>query len=358
MFARGGRATVPTVLLAGAFGQGNPGDESVLHAFLDALDGCDIYATTRGRQRTCGAGFRRVPSDDRMAVARAALEADLVIVTATVFKTLHPSTNRHPHALLLNTLALTAAARAVGKPAIFAGVGAGTLEDTRARLLARSIVSLAGPVYLRDAESAEVLRDAGVNRPLTVCSDVVWQTMNVRTTGSDRSGGKVVAALSHLVGGPALTRSLAETLRQLRHEGFEVVVQPWQAGHDDRMAAELVSMIGRPVEIWEPPQNVAQAVTQLAAARTVIGLRYHALVAAASAGVSFVGVAHEPKQVAVARRLNQVSVTPDVSTRELLNAARTALVSPAPPQRLVDMERRLANRLLGDVRELAFLRYQ
>ncbi len=124
------------------------------------------------------------------------------------------------------------------------------------------------------------------------------------------------------------------------------------------MATELVSMIGRPIEIWEPPTNVEEAVNQLAAARTVIGLRYHALVAAASAGVSFVGVAHEPKQFAVARRLNQVSVNPNATPEELLRATRKALSSPAPSRRLVEIERGLANRVLGDVRELAFLRYQ
>ena len=375
-FSRNRRVTRPTVLIAGAFGQGNPGDESVLHAFLDALDGCDISVTTARQESGENAGFQAVSSNDRFAVARTALKADLVVVTATVFKTLHPSTNRSRHALLVNTLALTTAARAAGKPPVFAGVGAGSLEDGRAKLLARSIASLAGPVYLRDAESAQVLRDAGVNRPLTVCSDVVWQTLsqtsgaNARYGGSTgaggrtgasgvpRSGDKIVVVLSHLADGPTLTRSLAETLRRLRRDGFEVVVQPWQAEHDDRMTAELVSMIGRPIEIWEPPAKVDQAATQLAAARLVIGLRYHALLAAASAGVSFVAVAHEPKQHAVARRLRQVAVTPDVSPDDLLNATRTALTVPSPSRQEVALERGLANRMLGDVRELAFLRYQ
>ena len=363
MSPRDRRARRPTVLVAGAFGQGNPGDESVLQAFLDALDGCEISVTTRRRGAVDGSGFRSVPSDDRIAVATTALNADLVVVTATVFKTLHPSTNRPRHSLLVNTLALTAAARAAGKPPVFAGVGAGCLDDGKAKLLARSIVSLAGPVYLRDAESAQVLRDAGVNRSLTVCSDAVWQTVNQAHgkagSGSDRGcGRKIVVALSHLAGGPTLTRSLAETLRRLRRDGFEVVVQPWQAQHDDRMAAELVSMIGRPVEIWEPPARVDESVRQLAAARVVIGLRYHALVAAASAGVSFVAVAHEPKHHAVARRLRQVSVTPDANPDDLLNATRMALDLPTPSQHEVALERGLANQMLGDVREMAFLRYQ
>jgi polysaccharide pyruvyl transferase WcaK-like protein len=45
-------------------------------------------------------------------------------------------------------------------------------------------------------------------------------------------------------------------------------------------------------------------------ARLVVGLRFHALVAAAAAGVPFVAYAHELKHVGLARRLGQPAVAP------------------------------------------------
>ena len=80
----------PRVLIAGAFGQGNPGDECVLDAFVAGLDGCTVVATssdptTTRRVQRCEA----VDARDRLAVARAALGCDLVVITATVFKALH-----------------------------------------------------------------------------------------------------------------------------------------------------------------------------------------------------------------------------------------------------------------------------
>jgi polysaccharide pyruvyl transferase WcaK-like protein len=56
-----------------------------------------------------------------------------------------------------------------------------------------------------------------------------------------------------------------------------------------------------------------------------VGLRFHALVAAAAAGRPFVAYAHEPKLAAVARRLGQPAVTPwqggDALGAVLLSAA-------------------------------------
>ncbi len=46
----------PKVLIAGAFGQGNPGDQSVLNAFVSALEGCDVAATVGSAALAPGSG--------------------------------------------------------------------------------------------------------------------------------------------------------------------------------------------------------------------------------------------------------------------------------------------------------------
>lgn len=121
-------SAAPRVLLAGAFGQANPGDESVLDAFVAHLHGCEVAATVAGPASRSPQPYQPVPSGDRRAVAPAVLRADLTVATATVFKVLHPASGRSP----LGLLALT-----------------------------RAVARTAGWIELRDEESAAVLQAPG-----------------------------------------------------------------------------------------------------------------------------------------------------------------------------------------------------
>ena len=65
---------MPTAVLAGAFGQRNPGDEALLDAFIDALPGWDVIATAAVPPH--GRDTDTVSSDDPTRVARAVARAD------------------------------------------------------------------------------------------------------------------------------------------------------------------------------------------------------------------------------------------------------------------------------------------
>jgi polysaccharide pyruvyl transferase WcaK-like protein len=66
-------------------------------------------------------------------------------------------------------------------------------------------------------------------------------------------------------------------------------------------------------------------------ARLVVGLRFHALVAAAAAGRPFVAYAHEPKLAAAARRLGQPAIDPAGGADELAAVLLSAANRPAAP---------------------------
>ena len=141
-----------TVLLAGAFGQRNPGDEALLRAFCDELADHRVVATSADpsattAQHACDA----VSSLDVAAVAGAMRHADaLVIGGGTIFKTLHPSTGRSSHELLRNAGLLALGACATSKPVLIIGVSVAPLADARARRLARRLVRRADLLILRD----------------------------------------------------------------------------------------------------------------------------------------------------------------------------------------------------------------
>ena len=101
------------VLLAGAFGQSNPGDEALLGAFARALPDHVLAVASAAPDHTAAAhGITAVRRDDAPAVARTLASSDAVVVAGgTIFKTLHPASGRRRHALLARTAALAVAAR-------------------------------------------------------------------------------------------------------------------------------------------------------------------------------------------------------------------------------------------------------
>jgi polysaccharide pyruvyl transferase WcaK-like protein len=324
---------MPTVLLAGAFGQRNPGDDALLEAFARALADWDVVATTGDAHPDDAA---TVPSADPARVARAVARADAVVFAGgTVFKELSPRSGRPPLDLLQKGLALAYGAKALGKRLAMVGVGAAPISARRGRLLARRLVQQADVLILRDEESADVLAQLGATTPFRVGADVAWTLLEGEPARREAGQG-VIVALSAEAGGPDLVDDLAAALVPLLAAGHDVALQPWQVGGPSRpddleLARAVKAQLGGTAEILLPPADLAEAVTTFAEARLVIGLRFHSLVAAGAAGTPFVAYAHEPKLAAAARRLGQPAVTPDDPITALAATLVAAADEPRPP---------------------------
>ena len=359
-----------TVFLAGAFGQGNPGDEALLEAFSRALGHLDPVAATCDPAATAaahdiGAGER----DDLPSVGRGIARADAVVVAGgTIFKTLHPTCGRPSLSLLRRTAALAAVTRALRKPLALVGVGAAPLAGRTARTLTRSIVRAADLLILRDEESAAHLAAAGAPTPIRVGADAAWTLVPaerpepataanevegpavlmrssagghapvaVDGSGDDRP---VVVALSHLAGGPDLPERLAAGLRPVVEAGLPVRLDPWQPDGDAELAAAVATRLDDPrVTVTPPPTDLDAARESMADARLVLAQRFHALVAAAGAGVPALAVAHEPKLEGLARRLEQPAVAADAPPTTLAGEVLRAVDGPPPAPEAIERER-------------------
>jgi polysaccharide pyruvyl transferase WcaK-like protein len=336
---------VSTVLLAGAFGQNNPGDEALLTAFKRGLPDWDLVATSDDPAETAQRhGLRAVHRHRVASVARSVAASDgVVFAGGTVFKTLHPLCGRRRHALLRRSLALAAGTRAFGKPLALVGVGAGDIDGPVARSAVRQIADRCDLLVLRDEESADVLEAAGAATPLRVGADAAWTLFDqAPTQGAAPHGDRVVVALSHLAAGRNLARDLAAGLEPLAAAGLRIELQPWQQTADgltddaelgERVAAHLPG-----AELVAAPAGLLEACESFTSARLVVGLRFHALVAAAAAGVPFVAVAHEPKLSALARRLDQRAVPPAALPGQLAPAALAAVAAGPATRAAVNAE--------------------
>jgi polysaccharide pyruvyl transferase CsaB len=305
-----------TVLLAGAYGQRNPGDEALLTSFVQALSGHEVIATSIDPDTTRDVhGCDAVSSLDRRGVIGALLRADaLVMGGGTVFKSLHPSTGRAPHELLRNASLLTLAARAASRPVLFVGVGAAPLASPRERRSTRRLVRRADLLVLRDEASARVLEQAGAPVPFRVGADPTWPFVTQSPIVTARRDDAVLVTLSRFAATPAFVEVLGRALRALRAEGLTIALQPWQVDpstvDDLPLTHALATEIGGPVELLDPPRDLHEATRQAAGAQLVVSMRFHSLVAAATAGTRTVAVDHEPKLGALARAVGQESLAP------------------------------------------------
>jgi polysaccharide pyruvyl transferase WcaK-like protein len=343
------RTRTGRVFLAGAFGQGNPGDEALLAAFAQGIgDHRAVVASSDPAATAAEHGLDAFGRDDLGRVAREIRRAESVVVAGgTIFKALHPSCGRPPLALLRRTAALAAVTRALRKPLALVGVGAAPLHGAGARGLARAIVRASDLLILRDEESAAHLAEIRAPTPIRVGADAAWVLLPLpgETRGLTPcfTGGRVVVALSHLAGDRDLGEKLAAGLRPIVDAGIPVRLDPWQVDGDAELAADVAARLGgNGVFIGAPPADLRAARAGMTDARLVIAQRFHALVAAASAGVPVLAVAHEPKLSGLARRLGQPTVAADAAPQTFAGAVLGALDAAPAPATTVRRERAAA----------------
>jgi polysaccharide pyruvyl transferase WcaK-like protein len=327
------------ILLLGAFGQRNVGDEALCRAVSEALPDHDVTIASRDPQATRAAHGRRAVPAGPVSVARALRRADAVVVGGgTIFKPLHGASGRRPVALLANTALLLAAARLRKVPVALLGVGAGELHGGATRRLARRIASRADLLVLRDEESAAVLADSGAPPPFWVGADLAWLLFagspppRPRPVADGTPPRRVTVAVSHLAGDGTLERALCDALSALAGAGWKVRLQPWQSGGDDAALASRMQQHIAGAELIAPPRDLAAAAHDFLDDDLVVAMRFHALVAGGAAGRRMVAIAHEPKLAGLARRLDQISVPPDATPAVVESTIEWALAhEPATP---------------------------
>lgn len=287
-------------LISGYYGFGNLGDEALLDTMVGRLrrryPGSPIDVLSRDPAGTTARlDVEATPRGNLPAVRQAIARADVVLSGGGGL--LQNVTSLQ--SLLYYAGIVRAATRARKRTMIFAqsigplnrwgrlivrawcsGVDAATVRDERSRKLLTSLLPnvrverTADPVFLLDAN----------NEPL-----------DLRAEGLDGPGPLVVVSVRRWQGHDATASLLAAAVDRLATEhGAQVAFLPL-GGAPDADAATSVIRRARTTPVLLPDYPVHQAAQVFARASLVIGMRLHALILAARAGVAFTALPYDPK---------------------------------------------------------------
>jgi polysaccharide pyruvyl transferase CsaB len=332
--------TGPTLLIGGAYGHANAGDEAVLATMLRDLRArrpdLRLVVVSGDPEHTATTyGVRAIATNDVVALVDAAQAADAVLLGGWFHD--HggcPSesllTRAHAHVPLLAAFPLLAGL--TGRPCMLYGVGVGPLLTAEGGRLTRGAFEQASVATVRDDESVEVLRELGL------------KDSEVQVTADPAFGLSVDAVAGRKV--------LSDLGVDPKRPCVAVCLRPWTIGVSpawpERMAAVLdafVTQTGAGLVFvpfhtlpYETTDDVAAAERVVAAMRArsraaivraalgpevvagivgacdlVVGMRLHAVIFAAIGGVAAVGLVYDPKVASVMRRLGleEYAVAPD-----------------------------------------------
>lgn len=336
------------VAIFGYYGFGNLGDEAVLCAMLahlkDALPGVEACVLSGDPGWTESVhGVRSVRRTDLVAVRRVFRCADLVCSGGgSLFQ--DATSWRSPVFYgLLHELAR-------GRPVLVYAQGIGPLRRRASRAVTRRAMEQAAGITVRDRDSAELLRRLGVRRPVEVVADPALDL-----PAPDGVGGEALAVCVRPWAGVPHDAVVEAVREVVRRTGLAARVVCLHRQADLAASRHVAARLGAELVVPARPLDALQA---LAAARVVVGMRLHALVLAAAAGVPFLGLSYDPKVSAFADSLRMPWV-PVRRVEPAVVADRVVglLAHPEPAARLrrdVDLLRtqarrpaRLAAELLG-----------
>ena len=313
----------PRIVIVGAAGFTNLGDDAILAAMLaelrPAITGAR-FAVALGDPTLLagetGGDATALPFDDA-AIAAALASADLLIVGGGGFiydydarisahAFLHGDRSLfYPHYRAILT------AHSFGVPILVYGIGVGPLVTTAGRGLTRTILSLASAITVRDPLSLLELAATGVTAPIPVLTAdpaLGLAPATVMPSGERRVGFVARAWLRQGGGWTATGRERFERYVDWLAAGADYLCERWQATplflpmqrlhDDDRQIAELI--IGR-MRHGERA-TIATGLADLRDFQATVGdltalvsTRLHPLILGGLAGVPPIGIAASPK---------------------------------------------------------------
>ncbi len=294
------------VLICGAYGKRNAGDDAILRSIVGQLRGIDpdlpIYALSRHPRET-RLDFRigSCHSFDALRYRRIMRRTKLYISGGGTL--IQNSTSVRSLMYYLNNIS---SARAAGEHVMMYGCGVGPVNGRFSRRLAARVINrCVDTITLRDQESADELRRMGVTRDdvhltadpalLLRAPDPEASAAALQACGIEPGGRYVMFALRPWHGLEPHMADFAAAANHAIAKGFTPVLFALEPKRDAPVGAALAAMLDGPCLQISADMDAGTVLALTARMAAVVSVRLHALIFAAGQEVPLVGVVYDPK---------------------------------------------------------------
>ena len=341
--ANGGRAGV---LICGAYGMGNAGDEAILDAITAEMRSIDPLMPITVLSRDPEGAEKRLDVDaihtfNVPGFLRAMRRRTLYINGGGSL--IQDVTSRRSLWFYLFTLR---AARRCGCRVMMYGCGIGPVRRPGGvKSTRRTISSCVDIVTLREPDSMEELHRFGVQGPELILASDPALTLSpapaeeidaeFKSAGTDPRGKYICFALRRW---PGFEQKAADFAAAARHayEKYGLTPAFVSINHksDGEAAATVAALLGDVPRVFIPgPLPSALAIGVMSRMEVVVSMRLHGLIFAAGPGVPLVGVSYDPKVTAFLRCVDGACVSLEELTADglcsLIDGAAALRADPA-----------------------------
>lgn len=302
-------ASQPRILLLGAYGQHNLGDEILLATCLDHLPRpCCTVASNDPECTKKDHDVQAVPRQISRALCRALLMAKAIVVGGgDQFKLLKASTGRSRYSLLLLCALLAVTTRILRKRLYFVSVGIGDISTSLARFLTRNILRLATAVSFRERESYELCRTIAPHSHAFLSADLAFLSSHIpehhrNHAQSGTLGIAPVFAIDQADQYAHITQQLGRAVDGYlgRDPQRSVRFLPFQPGfnahHDVLVSEEILAHVaqGNRCSV-ENPFGIERVQETYCGLDALWGMRLHSIILACLYAVPFVALLYDVK---------------------------------------------------------------
>ncbi len=292
-------------MLAGYLGAGNFGDDAAMLGLINGLRSTsyDFLALSGNPEETYRLyNVRSFPRRDDKYVKEAMAQCDaLVFPGGSIFQDVTSLGS------VLYYEGLVSSAKKAGKKVIMVGQGVGPLTSFFGKRKALNAFNLADGITVRDPGAIQALKDLGCKRPAKLAADSAFllppPIAGTETEGFNVGNMRTVGVAPRAVKekGRDIAGLFGEFCRLLYQSGTMPVLISMDKMEDNALIDEISKKQGGKVPDLKKVTTPMQLQERIARFDTVVAMRLHAGILAATVNVPALMISYDPKVTAYAR---------------------------------------------------------
>jgi polysaccharide pyruvyl transferase CsaB len=345
------------ILICGAYGHGNAGDDAILEAIIEEMRSIDpdmtISVLSRRPEETRRVhGVRAIHTFNFPAFLRVMLKTKLYLNGGGSL--IQDVTSRRSLWYYLFTIA---AAKLLGNRVIMYGCGIGPVIRRNDRRITKFVLNrYVDIITLREDNSQNELKEYGVTRPEIVLASDPALTIppaadsevdaEFQRHGIDPNGKYICFALRRWPGFFEKAVHFADAAKYAYDKyGLTPVFLSINHRNDGEAADWVAKKLDIPYHILREPMRPSMTIGIMSRMSAVVSMRLHGLIFASGRGIPLVGISYDPKVTAFLDYIGQKLYLEleDVDSDRLRSLVSSALASSEEKARLLIQARRLSS---------------